>query len=175
MVGRKRFVSSRADVTEKVRSEILETGNPKIKSARIVIEASPTIIFSLLRNPKRHQDFDGSSTITANVSGPNELVLGSKFGMKMHLGINYRILNTVVEYEKDELIAWRHLGRWRWRYELVDLGNGSTQVTETFDGSFAPAIAQLWLNFRKAYPWTQLAVAKTLVRLKAIAEVEGKQ
>ena len=174
MVGRKRFVSSRADVMEKVRSEILDTGNPQIKSARIVIEASPATIFSLLSNPKRHQHFDGSSTITANISGPDELVLGSKFGMKMHLGINYRILNTVVEYKKDELIAWRHLGRWRWRYALVDLGNGSTQVTETFDGSFAPGIAQVWLNFRKAYPGTQLAVAKTLVRLKAIAEAEGK-
>ena len=159
---------------EKVRSEILDTGNPKVKSARIVIDASPATIFSLLSNPKRHQHFDGSSTITANISGPDELVLGSKFGMKMHLGINYRILNTVVEYKKDELIAWRHLGRWRWRYALVDLGNGSTQVTETFDGSFAPGIAQVWLNFRKAYPWTQLAVAKTLVRLKAIAEAEGQ-
>ena len=80
------------------------------------------------------------------------------------------IRNTVVEYKKNELIAWRHLGRWRWRYELTDLGNGSTQVTESFDGTHAPAIAQVWLNFRKAYPWTQLAVAKTLVRLKAVAE-----
>ena len=159
---------------EKVRSEILDTGNPKVKSARIVIEASPETIFSLLSNPKRHKDFDGSSTITANISGPDELVLGSKFGMKMRLGITYWITNTVVEYRKDELIAWRHLGRWRWRYELVDLGNGSTQVTETFDGSFAPAVAQVWLNFRKAYPWTQLAVAKTLVRLKAIAESESR-
>ena len=82
--------------------------------------------------------------------------------------------NTVVEYKKDELIAWRHLGRWRWRYELKDLGNGSTQVTETFDGTYAPALAQTWLNFRKAYPWTQLAVAKSLVRLKAVAESEGR-
>jgi hypothetical protein len=94
--------------------------------------------------------------------------------MKMHLSIDYRIQNTVVEYKKDQLIAWRHLGRWRWRYELVDLGNGSTQVTETFDGSFSPGIGQVWLNFRQAYPWTQLAVAKTLVRLKTIAEAEEK-
>ena len=157
---------------EKVRSEILETGNPKIKSARIVVQATPSVIFSILSNPKRHREMDGSGTITANIRGPDELVLGSKFGMKMHLGINYRIRNTVVEYKKDELIAWRHLGQWRWRYELVDLGNGSTQVTETFDGTFAPGIAQKWLNFRKAYPWTQLAVAKTLVRLKAVAEAK---
>jgi len=157
---------------EKTRSEILETGNPKIKSARIIIQASPATIFAILSNPQRHRDFDGSQTITANISGPSELVLGSKFGMKMHLGINYRILNTVVEYKKNELIAWRHLGRWRWRYELVDLGNGSTQVTETFDATYAPRIAHLWLNIRKAYPWTQLAVAKTLVRLKSVAESE---
>ena len=157
-----------------VRSEIIDTGNSKVKAARIVINASPAKIFSILNNPKRHRDIDGSSTIRSNIGGPRELILGSRFGMKMHLGINYRISNIVVEYEKDKRIAWRHLGRWRWRYELLDLGNGSTQVTETFDGSCAPAIAQVWLNFRKAYPWTQLAVAKTLVRLKAIAEVEGK-
>jgi hypothetical protein len=154
----------------KVRAEILETGNPKIKSARIIIQATPSSVFSILNNPKRHKEIDGSETITANVSGPDELTLGSKFGMKMHLGIDYRILNIVVEYKKNELIAWRHLGRWRWRYDLVDLGNGSTQVTETFDGSYAPGIAQIWLNFRKAYPWTQIAVAKSLVRLKAVAE-----
>ncbi|CAB4831277.1 unannotated protein [freshwater metagenome] len=157
---------------DKVRAEILETGNPKIKSARITIQAAPSSVFSILNNPKRHKEIDGSATITANISGPDELTLGSKFGMKMHLVIDYRILNIVVEYKKDELIAWRHLGRWRWRYELVDLGNGSTQVTETFDGSYAPAIAQIWLNFRKAYPWTQIAVAKTLVRLKAVAEAK---
>jgi hypothetical protein len=155
---------------EKIRAEIIETSNSKIKSARIIIQASPSAIFSILSDPKKHKEIDGSSTITANISGPDELVLGSKFGMKMHLGVNYRISNTVVEYKKNELIAWRHLGRWRWRYELQDLGNGSTQVTETFDGSSAPYIAQVWLSLRNAYPWTQLAVAKTLVRLKQLTE-----
>ena len=154
----------------KIRAEILETGNPKIKSARIIIHANPSSVFSILSNPKRHKEIDGSDSIRASVSGPDELILGSKFGMKMHIVIDYQILNRVVEYKKDELIAWRHLGRWRWRYELVDLGNGSTQVTETFDGSYAPGIAQIWLNLRKSYPWAQIAVAKTLVRLKAGAE-----
>lgn len=155
-----------------MRSEIFDTGNPKIKSARIVIDAAPSVIFSLLANPHRHTDIDGSKTITANISGPEKLTLGSKFGMKMHLGIDYRIMNTVVEYEENKLIAWRHLGRWRWRYQLKDLGKGSTEVTETFDGSCAPALAQVWLNFRKAYPWTQMVVAKSLVRLKEVAENE---
>ena len=157
---------------EKVRSDIFDTGNPKIKAARIVISAKPKTIFDILANPQRHIDVDGSQTIRSNISGPERLVLGSKFGMAMRLGINYRIKNKVVEYKENELIAWRHFGQWRWRYELKDLGNGSTEVTETFDGSFAPGLAQLWLNFRDAYPWTQKAVAKSLVRLKEVAENE---
>jgi hypothetical protein len=151
-----------------IRAEIFETGNPKIKSARIMINTSAEEIFSLLTNPHRHMDFDGSKTIQGNFSGPDELVLGSKFGMRMKLGIKYRILNTVVEYEENKRIAWRHLGRWRWRYELRAITPNQTEVTETFDGT--TSVSQLWLNWRKAYPWTQIAVAKTLVRLKEIAE-----
>jgi hypothetical protein len=155
---------------EQIRSEIVETGNEKIKSARIVINAPAEKIFAILSDPRRHKEIDGSSTIQENISGPDKLVLGSKFGMQMHLGIDYRIRNTVVEYRENQLIAWRHLGRWIWRYELVNIGPQQTQVTETFDASRAPLIAKAWLSFRKAYPWTQKAVAKTLVRLKSISE-----
>ena len=157
-------------MSEQIRSEIVETGNEKIKSARIVINAPAEKIFAILSDPRRHKEIDGSSTIQENISGPDKLVLGSKFGMQMHLGIDYRIRNTVVEYKENELIAWRHLGRWIWRYELVNIGPQQTQVTETFDASRAPLIAKAWLSFRKAYPWTQKAVAKTLVRLKSISE-----
>jgi hypothetical protein len=155
---------------EQIRSEILETGNEQIKSARIVINAPAEKIFAVLSNPHRHKEIDGSATIQENISGPDKLILGSKFGMKMHLGIDYQIRNTVVEYKENELIAWRHLGRWIWRYELVNIGPQTTQVIETFDASRAPLIAKAWLSFRKAYPWTQKAVAKTLVRLKSTSE-----
>ena len=155
---------------EKIRSEILETGNEQIKSARIVINAPAEKIFAVLANPRRHKEIDGSSTIQENISGPEKLVLGSKFGMKMHLGVDYRIRNTVVEYSENSLIAWRHVGRWIWRYELVNMGPNLTQVTETFDASRAPLISKAWLSLRKAYPWTQKAVAKTLVQLKSTCE-----
>ena len=157
-------------MSEKVLAEILETGNEQIKSARIVINAPAEKIFAILSNPHRHKEIDGSHTIQENISGPDKLVLGSKFGMKMRLGINYRIKNTVVEYQENSLIAWRHVGRWIWRYELVNIGPQMTQVTETFDASRAPLIAKAWLSLRKAYPWTQRAVAKTLVQLKSNCE-----
>ena len=157
-------------MSEKIRSEILETGNEQIKSARIVINAPAEKIFAVLANPHRHKEIDGSATIQENISGPEKLVLGSKFGMRMHLGVDYRIRNTVVEYSENSLIAWRHVGRWIWRYELVNMGLNLTQVTETFDASRAPVIAKVWLSFRKAYPWTQKAVAKTLVQLKSTCE-----
>lgn len=153
-----------------IRSEILDTQNPMIKSARIVINAPAKTIFDLLADPRRHQELDGTQTITGIISGPQRLSLGAKFGMKMHLGIHYKIMNTVVEYEDNKLIAWRHLGRWRWRYELRAISPNSTEVTETFDGT--TSISQLWLKVRRAYPWVQMAVAKSLVRLKEIAERE---
>ena len=157
-------------MSEPIRSEILNTGNEQIKSARIVINASAEKIFAILANPHRHKEIDGSSTIQENISGPDKLILGSKFGMKMHLGVDYRILNTVVEYKENSLIGWRHVGRWIWRYELVNLGPQMTQVTETFDASRAPLISKAWLSLRKAYPFTQRAVAKTLVQLKSTCE-----
>lgn len=153
-----------------IRSEIFDSGNSEIKSARILINAPAQVIFNILKDPKRHQEIDGTQTITANISGPSELILGSKFGMKMHLGIDYQILNTVVEFKENELIAWRHLGRWRWRYHLAAISADKTLVTESFDGTYAPMLSKLWLHLRHAYPWTQKAVAKSLVRLKAVAE-----
>jgi len=153
------------------RSEIFDTGHPEVKAARIEIAASPSVIFEILSDPRRHKEIDGSSTITANISGPTKLELGSKFGMKMRLGVNYRITNKVVEYRENELIAWRHLGRWVWRYELKAAGPNLTLVTETFDASNSPGLSKAWLSLRKAYPWVQLSVAKTLVRLKSVSEL----
>jgi hypothetical protein len=153
-----------------IRSEIFDTGDPEIKAARIEIAAKASTIFAILSDPKRHKEIDGSSTITSNISGPAKLELGSKFGMKMRLGIKYKITNTVVEYQENELIAWRHLGKWNWRYELKALGPNLTLVTETFDASNCPRIAKSWLKMRDAYPWVQKAVAKSLVRLKTVSE-----
>lgn len=156
----------------KVRAEILETNHPRWKSARIEITAKPQDIFRIIANPRRHREFDGSQTITSTLTGPEKLSLGARFGMKMHLVIDYKVTNIVLEYKENELLAWRHFGRWIWRYELEDLGNGSTRVTETFDARNSPLLARIWLSYRKAYPWTQISIAKSLVRLKELVENE---
>ena len=157
-------------MTSEIRSEIIDTRNPKVKSARIEINAPASTIFHILSQPMRHSDFDGSGTVKGQFTGEESLYLGAKFGMKMKLGIRYRIINTVVEFKENEVIAWRHLGRWVWRYELKEISPNKTLVTETFDGR--PSPFQWWLNARKAYPFTQIAVAKTLVRLKKLLEVQ---
>lgn len=161
-------------MTKKVLSKIFNTGNPKIKSARIVIQANPKTIFDLLANPYRHIEIDATKTIKLNLSGPDRLSLGAKFKVSMHIGISYIITNKVVEFEENKLIAWSHFAGWRWRHELKDLGNGSTEVTETFDGTYSTWLGKLWLKFRKSYPFTQIVVAKSLVILKEVAENDTK-
>lgn len=151
-----------------IRSEILQTGNPKLKAAEIEITGSASEIFSLLINPKKHSLIDGSNSVKGVNWGPEKLSLGSKFGMRMRIGIPYRITNHVTEFEQDKLIAWRHLGKWIWRYELTDLGNGKVRVVESFDGR--PSPYQWWLRRRNAYRYVEIAIAKSLVRLKRLVE-----
>ena len=151
-----------------IRAEIFDTGNPRIKSASIIINAPISKIFDVIANPQMHPIIDGSNSVRSVIKGPARLALGSKFGMNMEIGVKYRITNTVVEFEENKLIAWRHLGRWIWRYELKEISATQTVVIESFDGKKTPL--NLWLKVRKAYPYTQKAVAKTLVRLKEYCE-----
>ncbi len=150
------------------RAEIFDTGNPRIKSAYIIINAPAAKIFDVIANPRMHPVIDGSNTVRSVLKSDDRLSLGSKFGMNMEIGVKYRITNTVVEFDENKLIAWRHLGRWIWRYELKEVTPNQTVVIESFDGSKTPL--NLWLKARKAYPYAQKAVAKTLVRLKEYCE-----
>lgn len=151
-----------------IRSEILNTGIAELKSARIVINAPAAKIFDIIARPALHPKIDGSNSVKSVNWGPDRLSLGAKFGMRMKIGIRYKITNIVVEFQDNELIAWRHLGRWVWRYELKQLTSDQTEVTESFDGR--PSPFQWWLNARGSYSYVEKALAKTLVRLKKYAE-----
>jgi uncharacterized protein YndB with AHSA1/START domain len=134
-----------------------------------VIAAPPGRIFDLLADPAMHPRIDGSGTVRALLPGaPARLELGSRFGMDMKMGGSCKITNTVVEYEQDRLIAWRHLVGHRWRWELEKSGDESTTVTETFDWS----TSRFWrLISLSGFPRrNQQAIVRSLERLADLAQ-----
>jgi uncharacterized protein YndB with AHSA1/START domain len=132
-------------------------------SASATVAAPPEALFALLADPHRHHELDGSGTVRRAVSGPRRLRLGDRFGMRMRIGLPYRVTNRVVEFAPDRRIAWCHFARAIWRYEL-DPVEGGTRVTETFDWSgspFARGIERLGWPARNAR-----SIAATLSRLQ---------
>lgn len=154
-----------------MRAEILSLNSPLLAGARINIEAPAEKIFSYLANPHSHSLFDGSSTITSVITGPERLYLGARFGMKMKIGVAYNITNKVVEFEENKKIAWSHLMKWVWRYELVDLGGGVTQVSEFFDITPCNPAQLWWLKKTDSMARNPKWMAKSLVKLKDLCEV----
>ena len=140
-------------------------------SHSIVVDADASTVFDVLADPSQHPLFDGSDSVKGRVGGPPRLYLGAKFSMRMHWGAPYVIKNTVIEYDEDRRIAWRHFARHVWRYELTPLSDGDaprTEVTETFDCGPTPLGA--------VYERTGIvdrndkAIASTLQQLKVLVE-----
>ena len=106
----------------------------KIVSRSTIVPAPAQAIFDLLADPRRHQEIDGSGSIqSAQLDAPERLTLNATFGMKMKIGLPYKITNTVVEFAEETQIAWRHFGGHIWRYILEPQADGGTKVTEEFD------------------------------------------
>jgi hypothetical protein len=152
------------------RAEILPADLPNKAAARITINAPAHLIFDLLANPASHQLFDGSGTVRDAVSGPERLFLGAQFGMAMKIKVPYRIKNTVIAFEENQKIAWCHLMKWSWSYELQAVSPDQTIVTESFDASTIPAFAKWWLRKTGAMAHNPKWMAKSLVALKEICE-----
>ena len=148
------------------RAEILDTKNPLFFKVQIEIDAPAKKIFDFLIQPKNHRLMDGSGMLRGEFKGPEKLYLGAKFGMKMRYGIPYVITNQVVEFKENSAIAWRHLMRNVWRYELQEIDPNTTLVIETWDGR--KALSRWWVD--DSEKWVPKAMAKTLVKLKGICE-----
>ncbi|HTW99897.1 MAG TPA: hypothetical protein VMD59_14030, partial [Acidimicrobiales bacterium] len=71
-------------------------------------DAKPEDIFAVIADPNRHLEFDGSGMLRGALDAAPVSGLGDAFAMKMHHGElgEYVMVNTVVEYEPDRLIAW---------------------------------------------------------------------
>ena len=122
--------------------------NNNLVSGSRVVPAPPEEIFALLADPARHHEIDGSETVQRLLTEPGPMQLGSKFKIAMKIsGIPYRTKNTVMEYEENRRIAWSHMQKHRWRYELEPV-EGGTRVTESLD-----------FNFTRWRPWFRLVKA----------------
>lgn len=133
-------------------------------SVSATIDATPQEIFRIVADASLHPVIDGSGTVKGSRDAePQPLRLGSRFSMRMRIGVPYVIASTVVEFEQDRLIAWQHVGRHRWRYELEPTDSG-TRVTETFDWStsLAPKLIEL-----AGYPRRHVAGMQATLRLLA--------
>jgi hypothetical protein len=140
-------------------------------SESIVVNMDVTTVFDVLADPTQHALFDGSGHVKGSTSGPPRLYLGATFGMRMHWFAPYLIKNTVVEFEEDRRIAWRHFARHVWRYALepVDTGSGpATRVTETFD--WAPSPIGFTYGRIGIVEHNTAAITATLQRLKVLVE-----
>jgi Polyketide cyclase / dehydrase and lipid transport len=110
---------------------------PRKVTRRVRVHAPAAEIFPLVADPHRHAELDGSGTVRdVPVKGPHDPKPGDRFTVGMTMfGVPYSITSTVTEFEPDRLMEWQHPAGHRWRWELVELEPGLTQVTETFDYS----------------------------------------
>ena len=150
----------------KDRAEIVDTQVPLYFKVQIEIKAPASKIFDFISSPNNHPLMDGSGTVKGTFKGPDKLYLGAKFGMKMRLGIPYFVTNQVVKFKENHVIAWRHLMKNVWRYELQKIDDNTTLVIESWDGR--AALSRWWVS--DAGKWVPKAMAKTLVNLKQICQ-----
>lgn len=140
------------------------------------IAAAPEAIFEVLATPALHSVIDGSDTVKgAQPRGPERLALGAKFGMEMNILLDYKILNTVCEFEEGRRIAWRHFGGHVWRYLLEPAadaaGNAGTLVTEQWDARQVRARILLRLaGYVRRHPAN---IEQTLAKLDAYMNSEA--
>ena len=136
----------------------------KIVSVERFVPAAPGLIFEVLADPRQHSKIDGSGSVkAARVSAPPRLSLDAKFAMEMKIGVPYKMTNTVVEFEENRRIAWRHLGGHIWRYILEPVDSG-TKVVEQFDYNGSKSI--LILKLRGSMKSNEKFMAKTLENLE---------
>ena len=142
-----------------------------------IINAPPAALFAVVADATRHPEIDGSGQLVKAKDGaPQQLALGSTFGMSMKMGVPYTVTNTVIEFEQDRRIAWqtvlagplgRFLGGRIWRYELETV-DGGTKVTESWD--LSQDKQAFFLKNPKIGQHTAASMSKSLDRLAEITE-----
>ncbi len=106
------------------------------------VTASPSVVFGLLADPRRHPEIDGSDMVRADDGASPVTAVGQVFRMHVHhpRAGDYRPDNLVTRFERDVEVAWRTgpvdgtppgwEGRWR-----VDATARGSLVSLTYDWS----------------------------------------
>jgi hypothetical protein len=99
--------------------------------------------------------------------------------MDMHLGVNYSMVNEIIEFDDGKRIAWqtgpgkdwqrRLFGGRIWRYELEPAGDG-TLVRETWDVSQEKGPVKHLLRTGRSRDHTRQAMEKTLENIARLTE-----
>lgn len=128
-----------------------------------IIAADRQTLFDIIADPAQHPVIDGSGSVRALRTGaPERLNLGSTFSMQMHLGTDYKIVNTVLEFDEPNVLAWRHFNGHLWRYRFAEHPAG-TEVTEQWDARTAKhKLSLLLLGFPRR---NRAGMTETLARL----------
>lgn len=154
-----------------------------VVSVTRTIAAPASQIFSVLADPARHAEIDGSGMVRHAIDPRQLRGVGDAFVMAMHndeMG-NYEMTNYVVEYEPGRSIGWEPAlsagsreedtagigdsAHQRWSYTLAPEGSHITVVTETFDCTKSPD----WLKkaVRGGQRWVP-TMATSLERLETL-------
>ncbi|SDR97234.1 SRPBCC domain-containing protein [Microlunatus soli] len=113
-------------------------------TVRREIDADAADIFSILSNPDRHNEFDGSGFIRSADHPQRIQAVGETFRMNMagdHMGGEYQTDNTVTGFQPGKLISWQTAPAgqqppgWEWVYELTPLDHERTEVQLSYDWS----------------------------------------
>lgn len=146
-------------------------------SASTTVDAPAAAVFAIIADPRQHSRIDGSGSVGQVIEAPERLTAkGDTFVVHMKMfGLPYKITNHVVEHETDRLLAWRHFGGHRWRYELEPTDDGGTRVTETFDYSRYTGVWAKFIEVLRFPERNRRGIEGTLERLKAAAEADAAQ
>jgi uncharacterized protein YndB with AHSA1/START domain len=155
----------------------MKTADPNVVTASRTIGAPADVIFEILADPRRHQEFDGSGMLRGTDAAGPVTGIGDEFVMRMYferMG-DYQMRNTIVEFEPSRRIAWsptmadRDAPGWerRWGYALEPDGSG-TKVTEFLD--FNDAAPEARQSLLKGRPLAADAMKASLERLGTLAE-----
>jgi hypothetical protein len=144
-----------------------------VETVERFIPAPAAAIFDLIADPARHREIDGSGTVRDATTGSQRLLLGSRFGMKMKVGLPYSMVSTVIEFDEDRRLAWQTtspmpvigmiVGGRIWRYELEPV-EGGTRVRESWDISQE----KVKVLVRPLRSKTREAMEKTLERIEHV-------